>query len=75
MTPPSTLESVSLHLLWFLFSTQISGITSEKFDIKLLSSFARVYEKSVSLYSRESVWIVLFCDTAKSPYAAWQNVA
>lgn len=75
MSPPSTLESVSLHLLWFLFGTQISVIASEKFSIKLLSSFARVYEKLVSLYRRDSVWIMLFCDTAKRPYTAWQNVA
>lgn len=42
MTPSSPLESVSLHLLWFLFGSQISGIIFGKFTIKLLSSFAGV---------------------------------
>lgn len=50
MIPPSVLESVSFHMLFFfLFSIQMSGIPFEMFNTKFLTSFDSVHEKLLSL--------------------------
>lgn len=75
MTLYSTPESVYLYLLCILFGIHISGITSENFSIKLLSSFCSWSMKNEFLcIERKEAWVMLFCDATKRLYTSWQNV-